>query len=461
MATFRKLVSKAGASLALAFAPLFAGAGTADSAPAIPFAEDYFPQLQKLLHNAASEAPGLHVNRLKVAESQSDLEVARAQRRPTARLQGRLLGSYETRDDIGDSFTGDVDANLTVAQPLYHWGQLENRQHIADHRLGMQQHWQANDWQKHLLQLRKAFLDWILFHRREAILRQSVDMAEKMVDAYRQLLPSGQSSEGDLLEMEARLLETDESLAFVQQRRLSAQRQIIRLSGTEPDWQAMAESRLEVIEPLADDAMQQLLDKARARFSANPDKGTEPLLLRKEMERRNLAILDRDNWPKFDLVAGIFSDQLNSVNQSDSVFRLRYFAGLRVNWTLFDGYQTRARKQGALARLRSAEWEQEAAVEQNHDQLENLLAQLTLHQKQIEARSKRLALLQKRLDLLRQQAESGRVAGTERMEREIDLMELRQRVMNARVDYLYTFMRLGLLLGEQRIPPPWQKPSQP
>ena len=68
--------------------------------------------------------------------------------------------------------------------------------------------------------------------------------------------------------------------------------------------------------------------------------------------------------------------------------------------------------------------------------------------KQIEARSKREVILDRRLRFLREQADRAQITGVDRIEGEIDYLEVRQRLMEARVNYLINLMELGILLGE-------------
>ena len=84
----------------------------------------------------------------------------------------------------------------------------------------------------------------------------------------------------------------------------------------------------------------------------------------------------------------------------------------------------------------------------NRQAIEPLLANLRLNLKQIEARDKRETLLQRRVTLLRQQVEQNLVSGVELMEGEIDYLEVRRRLMEARVNYLMNLMELAVLLDE-------------
>lgn len=422
----------------------------------IRFAEEYFPGLRQLLSTAPETAPDLAAHRLRIEQRQGDAEAVRAQQRPQAWLRGRVIGSYEQRDDIGDDFRGDLNANLTVTQPLYHWGQLRRRVDVAEQRIELEGAQQEMGWQHHLMEIRRTYLDWLLLLEREQILRPSLELAADLVDIYRQLVDAGQAAEHDLLEMEARLLETRESLAFVEKGIAAAKGKLRRLTGTEIDFTTLARRDLEVIDPMNAAAFEDFARACREAAGLHSTPTEERFRMLGEIEDEQLAILDKQNWPKLDFIAGIFSDRLDAVGQNETVLRIQYFAGVQLNWNVFDSWQNDARKRGSLARKRLYEYQEEAARSEKEERLETLLAQVRLNLQQVEARSKRKGILERRVELLRQQAQRNIVTGTDRLEGEIDYLELSQRLLQARVDYLVNLMRIGVLLDAEPMKPSWQ-----
>jgi outer membrane protein TolC len=204
---------------------------------------------------------------------------------------------------------------------------------------------------------------------------------------------------------------------------------------------------LSVIEPMSETAFAELARSVRSQESIQ-DPLEERFELLETIEDQQLDSLDKRNWPALDFVAGIFSDQLEGLNQADSVIRVQYYAGLQVNWSFFDSWQTDAYKRSALARKRTFSLYRDQAEADLQRKTETLLAGLQLNLKQIEARSKRENLLERRVSLLREQAERNLITGTERIEGEIDYLEVRQRLMEARVNYLINLMELGILLDQ-------------
>ncbi|HKJ90554.1 MAG TPA: TolC family protein [Oceanipulchritudo sp.] len=410
----------------------------------VRFAEELFPELGALMEAAATGSTELRLRTLRIEERAGDLDVAVARRRPSARLYGRVMGSYETRDDIPDDFRGDINANLTLSQPLYQWGNLKRQEVIAERQIELEEIEMERTGARQFMEIRRAYLNWLLMREQETILEQSIALSERFVEARKQLVAAGQSSEQDVLEMEARLLENKERLSWVEKNLTDLRHRFVRFAGPDFDPATLDGDSLARIEPMPERALQELKQQVRGESLQDPLVERYDVLETIETER--LAILEKQHWPMLDLVAGIFSDRLDAVNQEDSVLRLRYFAGVQVNWNIFDSWQTEGHKRSALARRQAYALRKADSEADNLRESESLLADLELNLRQIEARGKRERLLDRRMTLLREQAQRDLITGVELIEGEIDYLEVRRRLMEARVSYLMNLMEIGLLL---------------
>lgn len=396
---------------------------------------------------AARDGRELQLNALRMEEREGDLDVTRGQRRPQVRAHARMSGAYEMRDDISNRFRGSVDANLGLTQPLYHWGALERRQSVAEERVALEEVDSTRRSERHFMDIRSAYLRWLLMQEQRKILQQSIELSESFVNARRQLVDVGQSSEQDVLEVEARLLENYESLSYIESSILSYESRLSNLVGPGIELAETGGNPLSVIRPMGEEAFRVLSSDVRNGLSilSNPEIQRYSMLA--DIESQQLEILDKENLPKVDLVAGIHSDHLDSLNNEDFVLRVQYYAGIQVNWSIFNGWQTDGRKRSTLARKRAYALREDIARDGFVQQAENLLANLQLNLKQIEARGKRAAILERRQELVREQVERNILPAAERMEVEIDVLNVRQRLMESRVNYLINLMELGLLMG--------------
>ena len=414
----------------------------------LDFAEELFPELGPLMQMASRGGAEFQLSELRVEERQGDLDVAVGRRKPQVRAYARVASAYEMREDIDDRFRGSVNANVTLSQPLYHWGNLERQQAVAENRIALEGVEFAQSGARYFMEIRRAYLQWLLMKERRAILEQSIALSESFVDARRQLVGVGQSSEQEVLEMEARLLENHESQAFVETQINALKGTLRRLVGSGFDAGQLEGRPLSVIEPMTSGEFEILLREANVASGDVMDPAVQRFAVLEEIEETQLAMLDNQNLPKVDFVAGVFTDHLDSANQEDFILRIQYYAGLQVNWSIFDGWQTDGWKRSTLARKRAYALRGQSSKEASRQRVETLLAQLQLNLKQIEARQKREVILGRRMDLVREQAERAQVTGVDRIEGEIDYLEVRQRLMEARVNYLMNAMELGILLGK-------------
>lgn len=418
-----------------------------EATPDIPFAEDLFPELGGLMELAARDGRELQLNALRMEEREGDLDVTRGQRRPQVRAHARMSGAYEMRDDISNRFRGSVDANLGLTQPLYHWGTLERRQSVAEERVALEEVDSTRRSERHFMDIRSTYLRWLLMQEQRKILQQSIALSESFVNARRQLVDVGQSSEQDVLEVEARLLENYESLSYIESSILSHESRLANLVGPGFESAVIGGNPLSVIQPMDDETFRILSSGVRNGLQGLSNPEIQRYSMLADIESEQLEILDKENLPKVDLVAGIHSDHLDSLNNEDFVLRVQYYAGVQVNWSIFNGWQTDGYKRSTLARKRAYALREDIAREGFVQQAENLLANLQLNLKQIEARGKRAAILERRQELVREQVERNILPAAERMEVEIDVLNVRQRLMESRVNYLINLMELGLLMG--------------
>lgn len=414
----------------------------------IQFAEELFPELSRLIAMAASDGTEPQLSALRVEEREGDLEVAVSQKRPQVRAFARIAGAYEMREDIDDRYRTNINANLMMTQPLYHWGSIDKQIGIANERVSLQGLESDRQGERHFMNIRRIYLQWLLLNERIKVLEQSVELSKSFVEARRQLVDLGQSSEQDVLEMEARLLENQESISWIENSISSLENQLSRLIGPGFSGMTLSGTSLAVIQPMSQDALDALARDVQDKLNGISSPEAERFSMLGDIESEYLDVLDKENHPKLDLVAGIFTDHLDNLYQSTIALRMQYFAGIQVNWSIFNGWQTDGRKRSTLARIRSYDLQEQAARDINRQNAESLLANLQLNLKQIEARGKRADILQRRQVLVKEQVERNLMPGSELVEVDIDYLQVQERLMEARINYLINLMELGVLVGQ-------------
>lgn len=422
-------------------------ASLATPEPRIPFAEDLFPELHSLMGSAVREAPEVRMAELRLEEGAGIRDLAFARENLRIWSTARIAASYEMREDIDDDFEGDYYFNLTASKPLYEWGNIKRRKAIAEKHFAARNLDYRQQLAGELMDLRRAYLKWLLMSERKRVLEQSVGALESLVGAQRELAEAGRTAEQEVLALETRLLENREALAWVDNAQRREMRQMEILTGRRPGELNLKAASLSVIEPIDLDALEEMADLVQSKGGGLEETGLKRLKLLEEAESEQLAVLDKANWPTVNFVTGVNSDRLDSINRIESVERVRFFAGLQVDWNLFDGWQAKARKRSVYARKRMHALSQDQVEAEVSRETESLLSEIEYLIKQTEARMKRQKLLEQRLQLIKEQSERDLIPASTLFEAEGDLLDISQRVMESRVHYFLNLMELGKRLG--------------
>ncbi|MEX0323581.1 MAG: TolC family protein [Puniceicoccaceae bacterium] len=414
----------------------------------VEYAEELFPELVPMLQRASENGTESQLASLRKEERMGELDATLAQNRTKVHAYARVASAYEMREDIDDRFRGTLYGNVSLNKPLYQWGNMDRREAVAEDRVALEGVASAETSARYYMNIRRAYLQLLLMREQRVILEQSISLSESFVEARRKLVDVGQSSEQEVLEMEATLLENREGLAWAEKRIEDLGASLQRLIGPGFSEDQVSGQPLSVIQPMTLDQLDALIAEVNSSIGLTEGPTTKKFKVLEEIEDKQIEILDKNDWPTLDFVAGIYTDHLDTAGQDDFFLRVQYYAGLQLNWNIFDGWQTDAWKRSALARKRAYSLQAQAAKSENQRRAETLLAELQLNLKQIEARGKREDILSRRMELVREQAERALITGVERIEGEIDYLEVRQRLMEARVNYLINLMELGILLGQ-------------
>ncbi|MCD8481968.1 MAG: TolC family protein, partial [Verrucomicrobia bacterium] len=286
-------------------------------------------------------------------------------------------------------------------------------------------------------------LRWVLAHFQLQRLNQVIALAEDRVTTQRELLTVGRSTEQVVLEMEVRVQEHREYYAFLQREYRRLANVLRQQTGIAGDLTRFLPAELPDIQPMS------LSDLEMLRRSLHNRKPQALEIERRELELRTeqeqFSILQRRHYPKIDLVAGAFADTLEGFNRDERVLRGNFFAGVAVNWNIFDGWQTRGMRMSNLARQRM----QEAWIEESRGQLssevDRLLVELEFNIQQILTRDTRLQILQRRLDLLEQQRERELIPVVDQLELQLNFGDLSLQALESRINYLLHLAQLANL----------------
>lgn len=430
------------------FAVLMCFASVAVASPlrdaGLLYPEDHFPELEKLLDLATRDSARVELLRARVLEQEGEQAIAASMRRLRMDANLRVLGGYEVRSDIDNRFRSTVQGSMQVVQPLYHWNRLKNMEAIGAQRVELAEIEFERGGREHLGEIRRSYLFWILAGERVGILRQTIGLAQTLVDNERRLLEIGRSTENSVLEMEARLLERQELLAGVERERNRYGRQLAQLVSVPNVDEALEGGPIPEFKILDLNGLE-MLERRLSALGINQSPEVRYQISMQEIERKRYDIAARNRYPSIDFVAGLFSDQLEALDQDDFAWRLQFFAGVQFNWNIFDGRRTQGEKLASGARRRVHEIQEEIAREQLGAEAAEMIAEAELAIKKLDVQQTRAQILGDRLRLLDEQTERELASPLDRLEARLEHEDVRLRLVESRIQYLLAMMRLAAM----------------
>jgi outer membrane protein len=291
---------------------------------------------------------------------------------------------------------------------------------------------------------------WNLFMMQEQVkfFRESIAVAQSIVQDNRVRADAGRGSELEVLEAEAGLALRQTKLAEAEQKRKEAEMHVMTLTSDS----AFAAHPVMVAsdQPALDAAMPEFLRSAEAAFDLNPDYQAQLKKIKQEDVR--LAYAKNQRLPQLDLSASYGLNGLGSspARSHDDLERQSYpswSVGLELHVLLAGNIKARnelaaskLRKEQALLSLKQVETQIinaiQAAVQKirsTRDSVENNQKVVAFHQ----------SLLKTQLDRL----EVGKVESRKVLEVEAALFESRNAVLDAMVQYERAQLELQLVQG--------------
>jgi len=413
-------------------------------------AERIFPALEQILTHAAQQSPRMLSRSLDLEIAENSRIQARSAVLPSVAASYRLLESRDDRVDLG--YATNVQKSyydIALNQPLFHWGERFNTKRIGEIQKAMAQRNYTEAYRGLAQEVRARYLQLI-------VQKQSVKRARAA------LVFSGQQ----VKLAEKRLAKAEISELEMAPLRFAEEQGQLNLERWEFDFaQAkLSFSRLTGLPELTDDQIPDdiptityeaaVFDRMLAGYLSMKDLPTgEAANARQQVEVSELSYKNEKTRlrPKIGLYAGANQDQQSyTINNGARYGVNSLYAGVSVNWQIFDGFMSQAATRSALARLRQSRIES--------DEVRNRLAQQAQQQAKLiyfAARSMVIAdrgyggaeatIQIKQADFTRGVATESDVALAR-----ITLIDMRIAAFNARMDYLG---RVGDFLGTLAVDP--------
>ncbi len=396
-----------------------------------------FPEMEEILKTAATEAPQILEELLREAEAAEEAAILRAPRYPSVRGTARMVSRYEERSDLESGRSGfQPQAGLTFRQPLYHWGSLQAEDRIGRIREELTRRNTDESFRLLALEVRSRYLSLVVDRLALDVAIRRLDLAEQEWRSTRRMLERGEIEDNEALDSALAL----EEATLVRERRQAdhdlALRSLARLTGTNRSSELRLPRSMALLEDF--DWEEQFVDFLEGRSRPPFLQAADQRVL--EAERRREAERSRAR-PNLDLVAGVLQDQVAVFDRRD-IDRTIFFAGVEVNWNIFDGFASRSRRAAASSRLRLEENRRGRLENDWHYDLEYLESQLEFSKREMELADRRLDLVEASLERARADFEAGRLSAIEVARSEVLMAERRLAAGEKRAAYLMAWAEL-------------------
>ncbi len=336
---------------------LFVGSGNGESIidqeeERWPLAEVLFPELEEVLHHAVSQSPQMVDLNLKLAIQEANAIVSSAKLYPRANAYVRELYQTEVRRDLGKTTAAEkFYYDLSIYQPIYHWGALKASSDIGKILVELEKGKVKNAYQILIQKLRSDYINLVI----TKLTLQNAEMALNQREADWELkkasLAEGEASTGSVGGAEITLKEARFNHVRSESEFGYSLRSFRRLSGmNEFTIDRVADGFPDVTHN--NSVIRNEVEEFETNGRENHSK-MEAATMEIEKEELNFRILKVRMRPNLSLIAGINQDELSSATSTNGrAATQRNYVGVQISWNIFDGFETKGRKLASMKRLR-------------------------------------------------------------------------------------------------------------
>jgi outer membrane protein TolC len=425
------------------------GAAGPEVAGTLP--EHHLPALRELLETAARRSPQLIAQDLERILAGIRIQATDAQRLPN--VGGGL--SYAINQTAVSSNTNSQTRdsggfyNLGVTQPIYHWGALQNQSASARINALIAQKSFTLAARDLRTILRRSFLALVTEKARVTAAAETVRLAaaELMVLEEKKArgVAPGAAVEGEKLRLRELRLDHDRLAAEFEANRA----RLARLAGMRELPEASVPDSLPAFLPSPDLAAAvvaaALRDGARSTLEYEiHDLRLKDALLRHEIEKVRLR-------PKFFFSAGTTLENSTNVNNNTVSQQgvQRRTVSVFAQWSIFDGFASRAAIRESVANRRAQERRAETEIEALLQNLQLLERGLRLDAEQVALAEIRWGIATEGSRVLAREAELGNVPRVELERSRAAILQTGIRVQDARAALLSRWAELVALAGAE------------
>ncbi len=327
--------------------------------------EQLFPQLDGILKKAVQQSPRMLSRALDLEMAENNRIAARAGMLPSI---GANYSYIKSRDKLSYLYStpGSTNSILTytptktpysasLSQPLYHWGELKNTARIGEIQQSIAQGQYREAYRLLAQTLRGEYLRLILLKLTATRSRYALETATDQLKQEEERLVKKVTSEAEIFSVRInheRAQIAAERADFDLQ---NARNSFARLAGLGT---AFTDDDIPAGIPEAG-TISEGLNQKLAGFLAQKDPVTaEAATIRQQLEVEKLTydVTKTRLWPKINFSMGLSqSEEANYYGTGAKYLVQSQYAGVSLNWNIFDGFYTSSAVRNSLARRRQME----------------------------------------------------------------------------------------------------------
>lgn len=323
--------------------------------------ENQMPELAALLGETLQSARDITARRLVEEQALGAKIATRAAVLPQAKGNVEVRQENDFADEMSSGFDQRVIYGFTVTQPIYHWGINQATKEIGEIGYDSELLGTSNTMRRVLGSARRQYLDLVIAKQNREHAERVLDLTWRKMNLEKERAEGGTVSEDRIfqLEIDARRKELT-VLRLAEDFESKVENLAVYLGTDSRRIRASLSDSIPTLDPLTKLQIESL-DRL---FTQAID--VDESLRRKEMEiekiKRSVHIERNQLKPNLDMQLGVSQNALDT----DGILREQefFFAGVRVNWRVFDGFRTKGRTMEALARLKLEE-EERAVLEES------------------------------------------------------------------------------------------------
>lgn len=369
------------------------------SGPTLP--ESVIPQLDVLIAQALSQSPRMMIQNADLAASHADMMVEKSARIPSFGGSASYLKSNEDRGDVFASIPTDrLSYNFAFNQVLYKWGEVSRNIENGKIRHAINEGRTQQAYALMAAEVRSSFLHLVRTRRSLERRRFVLALADDRLRETKAKRDQNLASDVEVFNEEVSQQTATYNAGMSEDAFLVASGSLARISGTA----ALTYDEVPNEFPVPDigkDAEQIVRELAEFLSAEEPTNTDLKIALENlKIQQNNLKNTETLLRPKFGLTAGVSLDeQTYSRNVADKFEVQSMFAGVNLNWSIFDGFATKRRIRSNLARIRASEIRYE-------DSRRQLIENVQSHGRVLKSLALAVVIDERKLDSARLQLEA-------------------------------------------------------